>query len=64
MLLELLVPLDTRELLACLVSAVLPDPLESRERRYVNTCIQRFAREKMHCLREGRFFFHCRSLLL
>lgn len=32
-LLELLVPLDTRELLVCLVSVVLLDPLESRERR-------------------------------
>lgn len=33
MLLELLVPLDTRDLVACLVSVVLLDPLESRERR-------------------------------
>lgn len=32
-LLELLVPLDTRDLVACLVSVELLDPLESRERR-------------------------------
>lgn len=38
-LLDPLVPLDTRELPACLVSAVLPDQLESRERRYVDTCV-------------------------
>lgn len=32
--LELLVPLDTRELLACLVSVVALAPLDLRERRY------------------------------
>jgi len=33
--LELLVPLVTRELLACLVSVVPVAPLDLRERRYV-----------------------------
>lgn len=62
-LLEPLVPLDTRELVACLVSVVLPDLLESRERRYVNACIQRFASEKSNVSR-GEDFFHCRWFFL
>lgn len=54
MLLEPLVPLDTRELLACLVSVVLPDPPESKERRYV--CIQCFTCKK-EMYREGKNSF-------
>lgn len=61
---EPLVPLDTRELLACLVSAALPDLLEARERRYVDACIQRFASEERQCLEGGRIFFHRRCFFL